>query len=194
MSANNYDYLYKILLLGESGVGKTTLLGRYLDNSFRDHLSSMGPDFKIKRIELSIGKLVKLQIWDTAGAESRRTLTKTYIKVAHGIILLYDVTDLNCFKYVNNWINSIKANAQSNVVVYLVGTKIDRKEERKVAKEEGEILAEKNGFLFAEISSKTGYNVNEIFQDLTETIYRHDTYFYDVGESARKKLMKFINY
>ena len=194
MSTHKYDYLYKILLLGDSGVGKTALLGRYKYDSFREYLITIGINFNINMIRLSNGKLVKLQIWDTGGAERFRTITKTYISGSDGIILLYDVTDLNSFGCVNNWINFIRANAQRNLVVYLVGTKIDKKEERKVTIEEGEIIAEKNKCLFAEVSSKTGYNVNEIFQDLVERIHNGDFYFNVPGKNVRQKLNKFIDY
>ena len=194
MSTHKYDYLYNILILGGFGVGKTSLLGRYTDDSFVIHSYTTDIDFKIKIIKLSNGKLVKLRIWDTGGYERLRPIIKTYINRSDGIILLYDVTDLNSFKYVNNWINFIRANAQRNLVVYLVGTKIDKKEERKVTIEEGEIIAEKNKCLFAEVSSKTGYNVNEIFQDLVERIHNGDFYFNVPGKNVRQKLNKFIDY
>ena len=105
MASHKYDYLFKLLIIGESGVGKTCLLLRFTDDSFTaNHLTTIGIDFKIKIITLS-GKLIKLQIWDTAGQERFRTITKTYYKGAHGIILTYDVTDQNSFKNIINYLN-----------------------------------------------------------------------------------------
>ena len=110
MSSQKYNHLFKLLIIGESGVGKTCLLLRFTDDLFTsNHLTTIGIDFKIKIINLD-NKLIKLQIWDTAGEERFRTITKTYYKGAHGIILTYDVTDINSFKNIRNWIKQIKQN------------------------------------------------------------------------------------
>lgn len=113
--------------------------------------------------------MIKLQIWDTAGQERFRTITKTYYKGAHGIILTYDVTDENSFKNIRNWVKQIEQNAQSNVSKVLVGNKCDR-DDRKVQFEEGDKLAKEFGLKFFESSAKTNYNVNEIFTFLTKEI------------------------
>ena len=115
------------------------------------------------------GKLVKLQIWDTAGQERFRTITKTYYKGANGIILTYDVTDLNSFKNIKNWIKQIEANAQNNVQKVLVGNKCD-KPDRQVTEEEGKKLAEEYNMEFFETSAKSNINVSEVFQFLTQKI------------------------
>ena len=172
MASHKYDYLFKLLIIGESGVGKTCLLLRYTDDSFTaNHLTTIGIDFKIKIVPLPNNKLVKLQIWDTAGQERFRTITKTYYKGAHGIILTYDVTDQNSFKNIRNWIKQIEANAQTNVCKVLVGNKCD-KPDRVVSEEEGKKLAEDFNMSFFETSAKTNQNVNEVFNFLTEEILK----------------------
>jgi small GTP-binding protein len=169
MANHKYDHLFKLLIIGESGVGKTCLLLRFTDDSFTaNHLTTIGIDFKIKIINLE-EKLIKLQIWDTAGQERFRTITKTYYKGAHGIILTYDVTDDNSFKNIRNWVKQIEQNAQTTVCKVLVGNKCDR-DDRKVSFEEGAKLAKEFNMQFFETSAKTNYNVNETFTYLTREI------------------------
>lgn len=169
MTNHKYDHLFKLLIIGESGVGKTCLLLRFTDDSFTaNHLTTIGIDFKIKIINLE-DKQIKLQIWDTAGQERFRTITKTYYKGAHGIVLVYDVTDENSFKNIRNWVRQIEQNAQSNVCKVLVGNKSDR-EDRKVTFEEGSKLAKEYNMQFFETSAKSNYNVNETFTFLTKEI------------------------
>lgn len=166
---NKYDHLFKLLIIGESGVGKTCLLLQFTEGSFTsNHLTTIGIDFKIKIINLE-EKQIKLQIWDTAGQERFRTITKTYYKGAHGIILTYDVTDENSFKNIRNWVKQIEQNAQTNVSKVLVGNKCDR-EDRKISYEEGAKLASEFNMKFYETSAKSNYNVNETFTYLTKEI------------------------
>ena len=173
MAAHKYDYLFKLLIIGESGVGKTCLLLRFTDDSFTaNHLTTIGIDFKIKIINLE-NKLIKLQIWHTAGQERFRTITKTYYKGAHGIILTYDVTDQTSFKNIRNWIKQIEANAQTNVCKVLVGNKCD-KPDRVVTEEEGRKLAADFSMNFFETSAKTNQNVNEVFNFLTQEILKNN--------------------
>ena len=172
MSSHKYDHLFKLLIIGESGVGKTCLLLRFTDDSFTaNHLTTIGIDFKIKIINLE-NKLIKLQIWDTAGQERFRTITKTYYKGAHGIILTYDVTDINSFKNIRNWIKQIEQNAQNTVSKVLVGNKCD-KSERAVSFEEGQKLAKEFGMEFFETSAKSNINVSETFTFLTKDILKN---------------------
>ena len=172
MASHKYDHLFKLLIIGESGVGKTCLLLRFTDDSFTaNHLTTIGIDFKIKIINLE-NKLIKLQIWDTAGQERFRTITKTYYKGAHGIILTYDVTDINSFKNIRNWIKQIEQNAQNTVCKVLVGNKCD-KNDRAVSFEEGQKLAKEYGMEFFETSAKSNTNVNETFTFLTKEILKN---------------------
>ena len=186
MSSHKYDHLFKLLIIGESGVGKTCLLLRFTDDSFTaNHLTTIGIDFKIKIINLE-NKLIKLQIWDTAGQERFRTITKTYYKGAHGIILTYDVTDANSFKNIRNWIKQIEANAQTSVKKFLIGNKCD-KPDRVVTKEEGKKLADDYNMSFFETSAKTNQNVTEVFNFLTKEILESNAW---KTEGGGKKLEK----
>ena len=189
MANHKYDYLFKLLIIGESGVGKTCLLLRFTDDSFTaNHLTTIGIDFKIKIINLE-NKLIKLQIWDTAGQERFRTITKTYYKGAHGIILTYDVTDANSFKNIRNWIKQIEANAQTNVCKVLVGNKCD-KPDRTVTEEEGKKLAEDFGMILFETSAKTNKKINEIFKYLTTEILKSNA---SKTTNDNKKLSNEVN-
>ena len=166
------DIVYKVLLLGDSTVGKTCFLLRYCDKTFQDaHLSTIGLDYRLKSMTLKNKKNIKLQIWDTAGQDRFRAITKNYYKGANGIILIYDVTNLQTFENVKNWITQIREEANKNVVIFLAGNKADLPEEsRVVQKEDGQKMAEEYNIPFQETSAKEGINVNETFQELVEKI------------------------
>ena len=166
------DIVYKVLLLGDSTVGKTCFLLRYCDKTFQDaHLSTIGLDYRLKSMTLKNKKNIKLQIWDTAGQDRFRAITKNYYKGANGIILIYDVTNLQTFENVKNWITQIREEANKNVVIFLAGNKADLPEEsRAVQKEDGQKMAEEYNMPFQETSAKEGINVNETFQELVEKI------------------------
>ena len=165
------EYVYKVLLLGDTTVGKTCFLMKYTDKTFQDiHMATIGLDYRLKSMKLKSGKNIKLQIWDTAGQDRFRAITKNYYKGSHGIILIYDVTNVQTFENVKQWVSQIREEAAQNVIIYLVANKIDMEEERKVNKEEGEKLAEELGFPFVETSAKSGININETFEDLVERI------------------------
>ena len=166
------ECVYKVLLLGDSTVGKTCFLLRYCDKTFEDaHLTTVGLDYRLKSMVLKNGKNVKLQIWDTAGQDRFRAITKNYYKGANGIILIYDVTNLQSYENVKNWIAQIKESANQNVIIYLVGNKIDIKEEDRCVKtEDGKKLAEEFKLPFFESSAKIGININEIFEQIVEKI------------------------
>ena len=124
------DIVYKVLLLGDSSVGKTCFLLRYCDKTFQDaHLSTIGLDYRLKSMTLKNKKNIKLQIWDTAGQDRFRAITKNYYKGANGIILIYDVTNMQTYENVKNWISQIKEEANPNVIIYLAENKIDMDEE-----------------------------------------------------------------
>ncbi|KAL8094730.1 hypothetical protein AgCh_036302 [Apium graveolens] len=167
----DYDYLIKLLLIGDSGVGKSCLLLRFSDGSFTtSFITTIGIDFKIRTIELD-GKRIKLQIWDTAGQERFRTITTAYYRGAMGILLVYDVTDESSFNNIRNWIRNIEQHASDNVNKILVGNKADMDEsKRAVPTSKGQALADEYGIKFFETSAKTNMNVEEVFFSVAKDI------------------------
>lgn len=160
----SYDFLIKLLLIGDSGVGKSCLLLRFSDDSFTpSFITTIGIDFKIKTIDLD-GKRIKLQIWDTAGQERFRTITTAYYRGAMGILLVYDVTDDQSFQNIRNWIRNIEQHAADNVNKILVGNKADMESEKDVDYARGQALATEYDIKFFETSAKTNQNVVEAFE------------------------------
>ncbi|CAM1301169.1 RAB8B (predicted) [Pycnogonum litorale] len=175
--AKTYDYLFKLLLIGDSGVGKTCVLFRFSEDAFNaTFISTIGIDFKIRTIELD-GKKIKLQIWDTAGQERFRTITTAYYRGAMGIMLVYDITNEKSFENIKNWIRNIEEHASADVEKMILGNKCDVAE-RKVSKERGEQLAIEYGIKFMETSAKASINVEEAFISLAR----------DIKSKAEKKL------
>eukprot|EP01147_Barroeca_monosierra_P008036 gene8036-10067_t len=170
MGTKAYDYLFKLLLIGESGVGKTCLLFRFSDDAFNaSFISTIGIDFKIRTIELE-DKKIKLQIWDTAGQERFRTITTAYYRGAMGIMIVYDITSAKSFENVKNWIKNIEENASEDVELMLLGNKCDMEDSRVVSKEQGEKLALEYGIPFMETSAKANINVEDAFFQLAKNI------------------------
>ncbi|CAA0811911.1 Ras-related protein RABE1c [Striga hermonthica] len=167
----HYDYLIKLLLIGDSGVGKSCLLLRFSDGSFTtSFITTIGIDFKIRTVKLD-GKQIKLQIWDTAGQERFRTITTAFYRGAMGILLVYDVTDESSFNNIRNWIMNIIQHASDNVNKILVGNKADMDEsKRAVPTSHGQELADEYGIKFFETSAKTNLNVEEVFFSIARDI------------------------
>lgn len=160
---DHYDLHVKLLMLGDTGVGKTCLLLRYAFDSFSPtFITTIGIDFKIKEVELD-GLRIKLQIWDTAGQERFRTITVSYFKGAHGILLVYDVSERDSFENIQHWVHQIRENADERVRLVLVGNKCDREESRVVSTKEGQDLAKQYGVSFFETSAKDNLNVDECY-------------------------------
>jgi len=160
---SEYDYLFKLLLIGDSGVGKSCLLLRFADDTYTEsYISTIGVDFKIRTIELN-EKTIKLQIWDTAGQERFRTITSSYYRGAHGIIVVYDTTDLESFNNVKQWLHEIDRYASDNVNKLLVGNKSDLTQKRAVEYEHAGEYAESLGIQFIETSAKNSTNVEQAF-------------------------------
>jgi len=161
-AAIEYDYLFKLLLIGDSGVGKSSLLLRFTDNTFTEnYTSTIGVDFKIRTVTLD-GKSIKLQIWDTAGQERFRTITSSYYRGAHGIIIVYDITDKASFTNVKQWMGEIDRYANTNVKKLLIGNKADA-DQKAVTFAEGNEYAASLGLSFKETSAKTAVGVEEAF-------------------------------
>ncbi|KAJ4747098.1 hypothetical protein LUZ62_052470 [Rhynchospora pubera] len=172
----DYDFLIKLLLIGDSGVGKSCLLLRFSDDTFTtSFITTIGIDFKIRTVELD-GKRVKLQIWDTAGQERFRTITTAYYRGAMGILLVYDVTDESSFNNIRNWIKNIEQHASNNVNKILVGNKADMDEsKRAVPTSRGQQLADEYGIKFFETSAKTNLNVEQVFFTIARDIKQRIT-------------------
>ena len=165
------DLVYKILLLGDSEVGKSCFLMRYSDNVFvENYMATIGLDYKLKYIQLDSGKMIKVQLWDTAGQDRYRTIAKNYYKGSHGILLLYDITKLSSFENIREWIKDIREEVYEKAIIFLIGNKIDKTEERKISTEQGEALAKEFNLPFFEASAKSGENVDEIFKALYQKI------------------------
>ncbi|OQR96010.1 Rab1 family GTPase (PiYpt1), partial [Thraustotheca clavata] len=164
------DYLFKLLLIGDSGVGKSCLLLRFADDTYTEsYISTIGVDFKIRTIELD-GKTIKLQIWDTAGQERFRTITSSYYRGAHGIIVVYDVTDQESFNNVKQWLHEIDRYACENVNKLLVGNKSDLTAKRVVSTDAAKDFADSLGIEFLETSAKNAANVEKAFMMMAAQI------------------------
>jgi len=172
---NDYDFLFKLLIIGDSGVGKSCLLLRFSDDIFTDSfISTIGVDFKIRTVTIG-GTKIKLQIWDTAGQERFRTITSSYYRGAHGIIVVYDVTDQKSFDNIKKWLKEIDTFAGNLVQKLLVGNKCDLVNERTVSTESGKALADSLRIPFVETSAKDSTNVEEAFITMAKDIKDHSS-------------------
>ena len=167
-----YDHLFKLLLIGDSGVGKSCLLLRFADDTYTEsYISTIGVDFKIRTIEIG-GKSIKLQIWDTAGQERFRTITSSYYRGAHGIIVVYDVTDQASFSNVKQWLQEIDRYACENVNKLLVGNKCDLTTKKVVDYNTAKEFADGLGIPFLETSAKNSTNVEDAFVTMATEIQK----------------------
>jgi small GTP-binding protein len=177
------ETLIKLLLIGESAVGKSCLLLRFAENKFQESfLSTIGIDFKVRHVEINDAK-VKLQIWDTAGQEKFRTITKAYYRGAHGIMLIFDVTQVDTFNQTRQWMQSIHENVQDPVAIILIGNKVD-KEDRKVSQEQAQALANEFKIEYYETSAKDGSNVEQTFFQLATAILNDQQMFAQVKQPS----------
>ncbi|XP_054848180.1 ras-related protein Rab-26 [Eublepharis macularius] len=170
-SGEFYDVAFKVMLVGDSGVGKTCLLVRFKDGAFLagSFISTVGIDFRNKVLNVD-GVKVKLQIWDTAGQERFRSVTHAYYRDAHALLLLYDVTNRASFDNMQAWLTEIQEYAKQDVVLMLLGNKVDSTQERVVKREDGEKLAKEYGVPFMETSAKSGLNVDLAFTAIAKEL------------------------
>ena len=172
---SDFEFQIKLVIIGDSGVGKTNFIFQFTEGRFSNiHVTTVGFDYKSKIIKLpSSKKNVKLQIWDTAGQERYMAINKNLFQKVQGIILMYDLTNRDSFEHVSNWLNLVKQNASSKIII-LVANKSDLEDEKRiVSKEEGERIAENNNILFFEGSGSSGDNVDKIFITIAEEIYKN---------------------
>lgn len=168
--AKQYDVLFRLLMLGDSGVGKTCMLRRFTESEFDpSHISTIGVDFKMKTLEID-GIKVRLQIWDTAGQERYQTITKQYYRRAQGIVFVYDITNQPSFQHLAKWASDVDEFAPDMVQRILVGNKSDEEQRRQVSKNQGSKLAETYGMEFFETSASTSANISECFTRVAELV------------------------
>jgi Ras-related protein Rab-1A len=157
-------------LIGDSGVGKSSLILRFADDTFTENFTpTIGVDFKIKTVEIE-SKRIKMQIWDTAGQERFRTITSTYYRGAQGVIIVYDICDREGFRNISNWVSEIKRHCVSNVNIIVIGNKSDLEDKRVIRWEDGSELARSLDFKFIETSAKDSRNVEEAFLSMARDI------------------------
>lgn len=168
----SYAYLFKYIIIGDTGVGKSCLLLQFTDKRFQPvHDLTIGVEFGARMITVQNDTQVKLQIWDTAGQESFRSITRSYYRGAAGALLVYDITRRDTFQHLGRWLEEAKQHAQPNMVILLIGNKNDLEHRRAVATEEGQAFADANGLLFMETSAKTAFNVEQAFLKTAEEIH-----------------------
>ncbi|KAF8263409.1 GTPase [Lactarius quietus] len=169
---SNFDYLFKVVLIGDSGVGKSNLLSRFTRNEFNlETKSTIGVEFATRSITVD-SKTLKAQIWDTAGQERYRAITAAYYRGAVGALLVYDIAKHATYVNVTRWLKELRDHADSNIVIMLVGNKSDLKHLRAVPTEEAKAFAAENGLSFIETSALDASNVESAFQTILTDIYR----------------------
>ena len=162
------DITIKLLLIGNAFVGKTLIVQKFIDNTFsKSTMSTIGVDLQSKIIDIN-GKKVKYLIWDTAGEDRMKTMTYSYYRGCHVILIVYDVTNQKSFENVTTWVECVDKFAKSNVLRILVGNKTDLEDQRVISKEDGKKLADENGLKFYEISAKAVTGLCEMFEDIAK--------------------------
>lgn len=186
-----FDYMFKLLMIGDSGVGKSSLLLRFTSDDFDDLSPTIGVDFKVKYVTIE-GKKLKLAIWDTAGQERFRTLTSSYYRGAQGIIMVYDVTRRETFTNLSEiWAKEIDLySTNQDCMKMLVGNKVDKEGDRVVTKKEGMDFAREYGCLFIECSAKTRVNVQQCFEELVLKVLDTPSLLAEGSKGVKKNIFK----
>lgn len=168
-----YSYLFKYIIVGDSSVGKSCLLLQFTDKRFKkDHDITIGVEFGTRLIDINNQK-IKLQIWDTAGQESFKSITRCYYRGSAGALLVYDITKRETFEHIVKWLEEIKNAANPNITIMLIGNKSDLESSRKVSTEEAMLFANKHGLMFIETSAKTSVNVELAYINTANNIYKN---------------------
>ena len=170
---NGYDMIFKIVLIGDTSVGKTNILSKYLSNEFDpDSKATVGVEFGTKDFKIG-NNIVKVQIWDTAGQERYRSITNAYYKGAKGSLLVYDITNPKTFESLDKWISDLKTNAEEKISIVLIGNKTDLEDQRKITTEQGKEKAEFYKLAFMETSALNGNNIEKAFNELITDVYKN---------------------
>ena len=185
MSAVNFDFLFKYIIIGDAAVGKSNLLLRYTHGQFKpEYQLTIGVEFGAKNIQIS-NKTYRIQIWDTAGQENFRSITRAYYKNSACALVVYDISNRESFENISTWIEDCRSQSPQTIFMVLVGNKNDLEDKRVVTFEEGQELAEKNKMMFFETSAKSGKNVDEIFYRSAENIAKKiEENYYDLENEA----------
>ena len=171
---NGYDMIFKIVLIGDSSVGKTNILSKYLTDEFDpDSKATVGVEFGTKNFKIE-NNIVKVQIWDTAGQERYRSITNAYYKGAKGSLLVYDITNKKSFENLDKWISDLKTNGDDKLSIILLGNKSDLEDKRVISIEEGKNKAEFYKFAFMETSALNGSNIEKAFNELIMDVYKNN--------------------
>ena len=173
---DNYEMMFKVVLVGDASVGKTNLMSKYLKNEFKeDSKATVGVEFGAKQFTID-GHAIKAQIWDTAGQERYKAITSAYYRGAKGAFIVYDITRRDTFDSVDRWVNDLTAASDKNITIIVIGNKSDLEDQRQVTKEEGEEKATKLQVAFFETSAFSGENVEKAFEQMVNEIYKkcHD--------------------
>ncbi|XP_050407599.1 ras-related protein Rab-10 [Patella vulgata] len=170
MSGKRYDVLLRLLLVGDTGVGKTCLICQYANNEFYDtHISTIGIDFKMKTVNIN-GSIVKVQIWDTAGQERFESITKQFYRRAQGVMLVYDICSRSTFDSLPKWLSYVRQFSKEDTMITILGNKHDMEDKRQVEYLEGQQFAAKNNLKFFETSAKDRENLQKPFHDMCDAI------------------------
>ncbi|UJR14824.1 hypothetical protein I4U23_001809 [Adineta vaga] len=183
-----FDYLFKILIIGDSGVGKTTILQRFSQDYFStEYVATIGVDFQIRTIDVD-SKRCKLQVWDTAGQDRFKCVVSSFYRNANGVVLCFDLTDLESFRNVNNWLEEVKRYCPDQTPVFLIGTKSDLISRRMVSQDMIKNFSEKHNLSFLETSSKTNENVEKCFFGFTQMLVAH-TNRIELSHKSKKEII-----
>ena len=172
MDDDNYELMVKVVIVGDSGVGKTNIMSKYLKNEFHeDSKATVGVEFGSKQFNIQ-GHQVKAQIWDTAGQERYKAITSAYYKGAKGAFIVYDISRKNTFDSISRWVSDITATADKKITLILIGNKSDLEDQRQVTKEQGEEKAKEFGLAFLETSASSGDNLEKAFSLMINEVYK----------------------